>query len=57
MWGEFIRQMTKERKLVELFTDVHRSVAGERLYGIRLRPNETQILVASIPALFRKSSA
>jgi hypothetical protein len=53
MWREFVQQMGKERRLADLFTDVHRGVAGERLYALRLRPAETQILVASIPALFQ----
>ena len=57
MWREFVQQMGKERKLAELFTDVHRSVTGERLYALRLRPAETQILVASIPALFQSQPA
>jgi hypothetical protein len=57
MWREFVQQMGKERKLSELFTDVHRSLTGERLYALRLRPAETQILVASIPALFKSQPA
>ena len=57
MWREFVQQMGKERKLDSLFTDVHRSVTGERLYALRLRPAETQILVASIPALFQSRPA
>ena len=57
MWREFVQQMGKERKLKDLFTDAHRSGAGERLYALRLRPAETQILVASIPALFQSRPA
>lgn len=57
MWREFVQQMGKDRKLDALFTDVHRSVTGERLYALRLRPAETQILVASIPALFKSQPA
>jgi 7-cyano-7-deazaguanine synthase in queuosine biosynthesis len=57
MWREFVQQMGKDRKLGELFTDVHRGVTGERLYALRLRPAETQILVASIPALFKSKPA
>ena len=53
MWREFVQQMGKDRKLNKLFTDVHRSLTGERLYALRLRPAETQILVVSIPALFK----
>ena len=57
MWGEFVRQIEKESNLKNLLTNVHKTLSGERLYGIRLSPKETQILVASIPALFRKSTA
>lgn len=57
MWREFVRQIDNEGKLKGLFVDVHKSVAGDRLYGISLRPNETQILVASIPALFPRPAA
>lgn len=57
MWGEFVRQMDRERHLKGLFIDVDRRVAGERLYGINLRPREKQILVPSVPALFRKPVA
>lgn len=57
MWREFVRQMGNERKLEDIFADVDKAVAGERLYGIALRPNETQILIASIPALFPKRAA
>ena len=35
------------------FANVHRSATGERLYALRLHPAETQILIASIPALFK----
>ena len=54
MWGEFVRQMEKEQNLLNLFTHAHKDEAGQRLYALRLRPEETQIIVASIPALFRK---
>ena len=54
MWGEFVRQIGKEKNLKELFTNAHRDVSGQRFYGIRLRPNEKQVMVASIPALFPK---
>lgn len=57
MWREFVQQMAKERKLAALFTDVHRAVTGERLFALRLRPAETQILVASVPALFQRQPA
>src|SRR5262249_820757 len=57
MWGEFVRQIEKEKNLIKLFTNVHRGVDGQRLYALRLRPNEKQIAVASIPALFRKFAA
>ena len=57
MWREFVQQVDKERTLKGLFTDMHRSVSGERLYAVRLSPAETQILVASIPALFKSRPA
>lgn len=57
MWREFVRQMGNERKLSELWTDVHRSVTGERLYALRLSPAETQIRVASVPGLFPRNPA
>lgn len=56
MWGEFVKQMCKERKLEPLFTDVHRTVTGERLFALRLRPAETQILVTSLSALFERKT-
>ncbi len=54
MWGEFIRQTEKEKNLKKLFTNQHKDIGGQRLYGLRLQPNEKQILVSSIPALFPK---
>jgi hypothetical protein len=39
MWNEFVRQIEKEKNLIKLFTNVHRSVDGQRLYALRLRPN------------------
>jgi hypothetical protein len=54
MWGEFVRQIQKEKKLKNIFTDDHQDINGKRLYGLRLRPNEKQILAPSIPALFQK---
>lgn len=54
MWGEFVRQIEKEKNLKKLFTNDHKNLSGERLYGIRLRPNEKQITVTSIPALFKQ---
>ena len=57
MWGEFVRQIEKVKNLNKLFTNTHKSVDGQRLYAIRLRPNEKQIAVTSISALFRKSTA
>ena len=57
MWGEFVRQIENETKLKKLFTNAHKNLSGQRLYGIRLRPNEKQIIVTSIPALFKKSLA
>ena len=57
MWGEFVRQIEKEKSLKNLFTNAHKNLSGQRLYGIRLRPNEKQITVTSIPALFQKTTA
>lgn len=55
MWGEFVRQIENERNPESLFTDMHKSAEGERLYAIRPRPREKQLLVVSIGALFPKS--
>ena len=57
MWGEFVRQIEREKNLKNLFTDAHRSVDRQKLYAICLRPDEKQIAVTSIPALFQKSTA
>ncbi|MGH7965361.1 MAG: hypothetical protein ACRERD_26715, partial [Candidatus Binatia bacterium] len=57
MWGEFVRQIEKEKHLKKLFTNAHKNLNGQRLYGIRLRPNEKQVIVTSIPALFQKPTA
>ena len=57
MWREFVKQMGKERKLNSLFTNEHKSATGERLYALRLRPAETQILIANVPALFKSQAA
>lgn len=57
MWGEFVRQIEKEKNLKKLFTNAHRDLNGQRLYALRLRPNEKQILVSSIPALFQKATS
>ena len=57
MWGEFVRQIEKEKNLKNLFTNKHKSVEGQRLYAICLHPNEKQIVVNSISALFRKPTA
>jgi hypothetical protein len=56
MWGEFVRQMEKEKNLKKLFTSDHRDLRGQKLYGLRLPPNLKQILVSSIPALFQKNT-
>jgi hypothetical protein len=55
MWGEFVRQIEKEKNLRSLFTAGQEDRQG-RLYGVCLRPNEKQILVTSIPALFQKAT-
>ena len=56
MWREFVRQMEKEKNLLNLFANTYKDETGQRLYAQRLRPEETQIVVASIPALFQKPS-
>lgn len=56
MWGEFVRQIEKEKNLKKLFTNDHKDSNGQRLYGLRLRPNEKQIIVSGIPALFQKTT-
>jgi hypothetical protein len=56
MWGEFVRQIEKEKNLKGLFTNHHKDPNGEKLYGLRLRPDEKQIRVQSIAALFRKTA-
>ena len=48
--------MEKERNLKKLFTSAHKDPKGRKLYGMRLRPNEKQILVSNIPALFKKAT-
>ena len=57
MWGEFVRQIEKVNNLKKLFTADHKDLNGQRLYAMRLRPNEKQIAVTSIPALFQKLTA
>jgi len=57
MWGEFVRQIEKEKNLKNLFTADHKDRDGQRLYGVRLRSIEKQIAVTSIPALFQKATA
>lgn len=57
MWGEFVRQIEKEKNLQKLFTNAHRDANGQRLYAVHLRPNEKQIVVSSIPALFQTTAA
>ena len=49
-------QMEKERNLKKLFTNAHKDLNGRKLYGLCLRPNEKQILVSNIPALFQKAT-
>lgn len=56
MWGEFVRQIEKEKNLKNLFTDDHKDKDKIKLYGIRLQPSETQILIPSLPALFKMVS-
>jgi hypothetical protein len=49
MWGEFIQQIEKDGRLKKLFTNIHKDSNGQKLYAIRLRVTETQILTSSIP--------
>jgi hypothetical protein len=57
MWGEFVRQIEKESNLKKLFTNAHRDATGKRFYALCLRPDEKQVVVASIPTLFQKPAA
>jgi hypothetical protein len=57
MWGEFVRQIEREKYLTNLFTADHKDLNRQRLYGIRLRSNEKRIAITSISALFQKSIA
>jgi hypothetical protein len=45
-----------EKKLKDLFTNNHRDLNGQRLYGLRLRPNEKQILISNLSSLFQKAT-
>lgn len=54
MWDQFVRGMGKVQSFQELFTPVLRDPSGQRLYAMRIRPNDKQILVPDVPALFKK---
>lgn len=56
MWHEFVRQLEKDANFKNLFTDAHRDLESQRLYGVRLRPRESQILVSSIQGLFNRAA-
>jgi hypothetical protein len=56
MWREFVRQIGAEKKLKDIFTNNHRDLNGQRLYGLRLRPNEKQILISNLSSLFQKAT-
>ena len=53
MWGEFVRQMEKEKKLKGIFDGTLTDGPGIKLYGLRLAPDETQILIQDISAILR----
>jgi len=57
MWHEFLRQIEKETKLKNLFTNLHKDSSGQKLYAIRLRPADKQILTSSIPSVLSKAAA
>jgi hypothetical protein len=57
MWGQFVRQIEKEKNLKNLFTNAHKGVDRQRLYAICLRPSEKQVAIISISALFQKAVA
>lgn len=54
MWGEFVRQIEKDEKLKGLFTSAHKDELGNKLYGLRLGEDQTQILVHDVSSLFRR---
>lgn len=56
MWREFVRQIENEKTLIKLFTNAHRDSGGKRLYALRLTPDEKQVAVVSIPALFQAAA-
>lgn len=56
MWGEFIRQIGTEKKLKPLFTNKHRDINGQKLFGLCLRPNEKQVLIPNVQGLFQKTN-
>ena len=54
MWGEFVRQIEKITNLMGVFISIPGAEGGQRLYLMRLVPDQTQIAISSIPALFQK---
>jgi hypothetical protein len=54
MWGRLVEQMDKDKKLTDIFVSKLRDENGHKLFGLRLLPNETQILVHDISALLKR---
>lgn len=57
MWREFVIQIEKEENLKKIFTNKHKDIDGQKLYGLLLRPTEKQILISSVSSLFQNQSA
>jgi hypothetical protein len=55
MWGEFRRQIEKEKKLKNLFTNLHKDSQGQKFYAMCVRPEEKQLRITSILALFDRT--
>ncbi len=53
MWDGFVEQMNKGEKLKGVFVDKLTDGKGHKLFGLRLSPSETQILVHDISALLK----
>ncbi len=55
MWHEFVRQMGKEKNLIGMFTVV-KDCNGQKLFAVRLRPDEIANYVPSTSALVAKET-
>ncbi len=51
MWGLFVKAMEKEKSLERKFDSYKDPESREKLYGIRLRPQELQNLIKDLPAI------